>query len=165
MSYKDVETNPNDIKLFLDYKQSLLDRFNGKKDDTGFPIIEWPLFLNRFRPALGTLNIITGIPSHGKSSFMTAMMVSLAKNYGINWAVFSPEEYPTDRHISKIIEIWSGKKNIPSDITEEEMIKFSDKASPHFRFLEPPEEKITLNYILRLTKESIEENKTSAIVI
>src|SRR5258706_11405738 len=47
---------------------------------------------------LGELMIVTGIPSHGKSSWVTHLLCNLARRYGYRSAVFSPE-MPTVPHM------------------------------------------------------------------
>jgi twinkle protein len=96
---------------------------------------------------------------------MTAIMVSLSKAHGINWAVFSPEEHPTDQHMTKIIEIWSGHRCHVDNLNDEQALKYYKEAAPHFRFIEPDEDHLTLPYILEVFNDSIENNKTTGIVI
>ena len=52
----------------------------------------------------GELHIVTGIPGHGKSEFLDALMVNLAKKEGWNIGLFSPENFPLEYHASKLIE-------------------------------------------------------------
>lgn len=44
----------------------------------------------------GELTTITGIPSHGKSAFVDAMMINLAQKESWSFGVFSPENQPLD---------------------------------------------------------------------
>ncbi len=56
----------------------------------------------------GELTVVTGIPSHGKSQFLDALMINLAKQEGWRFGVCSPENLPVERHIAKLIELYSG---------------------------------------------------------
>src|SRR5690606_25936859 len=57
----------------------------------------------------GQLNVITGIPGHGKSEFVDAMMVHLAHLHSWRIAFYSPENYPIKLHVAKIAEKYTGK--------------------------------------------------------
>jgi len=63
--------------------------------------------LIRIAPA--QTNVWTGIPGHGKSEFLDALMLNLA--YGSKWRVayFSPENNPLRRHTQKLAEKLVGK--------------------------------------------------------
>ena len=88
----------------------------------------------------GEWTLVTGIPGHGKSEWLDAMMVGLAQNHGWCFAIFSPENQPTEYHISKLAEKHIGKPfgNGPSErMTPSEKdaaVQFLDE---HFVFLMP----------------------------
>lgn len=64
--------------------------------------------LDQFYTVLpGHVTIVTGIPSHGKSEWLDALMVNLAPAW--QFCVFSPENFPHELHISKLLEKWHGK--------------------------------------------------------
>ena len=50
----------------------------------------------------GQFTVLTGIPSHGKSEWLDALMVNLSKTW--QFCIFSPENYPHAIHISKLLE-------------------------------------------------------------
>jgi hypothetical protein len=66
--------------------------------------LSWERFTKCYRPCKGTLNTVTGIPSMGKSEVMDAIMLDTAMNHNWKWAVFSPENYPYEIHIQKLLE-------------------------------------------------------------
>lgn len=53
--------------------------------------------------------IVTGIPSHGKSGWVNALMVNLARQYNWKFAVFSPENFPLQRYVALLSECYVGK--------------------------------------------------------
>lgn len=57
----------------------------------------------------GQLNIVTGIPGHGKSEFVDAMCVNLAHLHGWRTAFYTPENYPYKLHVTKLAEKYVGK--------------------------------------------------------
>lgn len=56
----------------------------------------------------GEVTVITGIPSHGKSTWLTNLMVNIADREAWKFAVFSPENFPMQRFCAHIAQIWSG---------------------------------------------------------
>ena len=65
----------------------------------------------------GEWTLVTGIPGHGKSEWLDALMVRLAQDHGWCFAIFSPENQPTEYHLSKLSEKYIGKPfgNGPSE--------------------------------------------------
>lgn len=51
----------------------------------------WELLDRCFLPFPGEFIVVTGIPSHGKSTWVMNLLANLSTNYGIRSAVFSPE--------------------------------------------------------------------------
>lgn len=80
-----------------------------------------PKTLKVKNPAFGNLNDIwttmrghlvttTGIPSHGKSSFLEWYALNLVNDYDMKLSFFSPEHSPMSLHQSRIIEKVTGKR-------------------------------------------------------
>jgi len=82
--------------------QSYYDNGLPPGDKTGWSTLD-PLYT--VRP--GQMTIVTGIPSHGKSEWLDALMVNLSPSW--QFVIFSPENFPHELHISKILEKWHGK--------------------------------------------------------
>lgn len=81
----------NDLRESIDvYRENGLQNYKGVS--TG-----WPSLDECYKIAKGTLNIITGIPGHGKSEFVDALMVNTATAHDWRWFVYSPENYPFER--------------------------------------------------------------------
>lgn len=58
----------------------------------------WWTLDEHYRPFLGGLTIILGIPGHGKSAVAENLVVNLAETYGYRAVMFSPEQ-PTTPHM------------------------------------------------------------------
>lgn len=61
----------------------------------------------RVRPGQWTL--VSGIPSHGKSTWLDWLLVNLARRHGWRFAVCSPENQPLERHAAKLLQIYAGQ--------------------------------------------------------
>src|SRR5690242_18325123 len=75
------------------------------------------------RPREWTL--ITGIPGHGKSTWLDALMVNTYQQHGWRWAVFSAENWPLERHAATLMSQYRGKPL--KDFTEKEFIDVSSE--------------------------------------
>lgn len=94
----------------------------------------------------GYLNVITGIPTHGKSEFTDFIMTTLAEKHKWNFVVFSPENYPLEIHFNKIAEkyhktmLWGKEDNY--------IVEAIDFIDQHFDFINATEEELSLESIL-----------------
>lgn len=148
-----------------DFKEDVYDYY-----DNGFRNIGvstgWKTLDKHYRPAKGTLNIIAGIPGHGKSEFMDALMINISKSKGWKWAVFSPENYPYELHIQKIAEKFIGKPLLKTNRMSREELKTAIKwIDEYFYFIEPDEENVTLDAVVNLFTEAYNSHKVDGIVI
>lgn len=64
-------------------------------------------------PSDGRLIVVTGFPSHGKTSWTRFVMVHTASNHGRRWAVFSPEHQPWEHFAAQCAEVYCGKPFYP----------------------------------------------------
>ena len=62
-----------------------------------------------FSIMMGQLTTLTGIPSHGKSSFLDWYMLNLVQEYNHKVSIYSPEHSPLELYISKHIQLAIGK--------------------------------------------------------
>lgn len=74
----------------------------------------WSKFDEYVKMYDSTLTVVTGIPSHGKSSFVDHLMLQLAQKSGWKWAVFSPENAKLELHLMRLAEILVGKPFLPN---------------------------------------------------
>lgn len=64
----------------------------------------WPTLAAHYTVLPGQWTLVTGIPGHGKSEFLDALMVNLALRSKWKFAVFSPENQPHEIHLAKLLE-------------------------------------------------------------
>lgn len=57
----------------------------------------------------GQLTVVTGIPSHGKSTFLEWYIMNLVQDYGMKASFFSPEHHPMELHQSLFIQKFYGR--------------------------------------------------------
>ena len=65
----------------------------------------------------GELTVVTGIPGHGKSSFVEWLMINLIKEHKFRFGLFTPEHEPVETHIARLAELIDGRpfsKDVPA---------------------------------------------------
>lgn len=105
----------------------------GKGLSTGFPNLD-----DHYTVVPGHLCLVTGIPASGKSTWLNAMMVNMARQHGWRFAVWSTENTP-EVLISllaalKVEKPFFGDGDGPR-ITETELDEALDWVNDHFVFL------------------------------
>lgn len=113
------------------------------------------------RPREWTL--VTGIPGHGKSTWIDAVMVNTYRQNDWRWAVFSAENWPLERHAATLMSQYHGKPL--SEFTDKEFVQVSSEIHMGFNFLCPKEEDYTIEHILELASECCKDSQVKGIVI
>ena len=114
----------------------------------------------------GEWTLVTGIPSHGKSNFLDAMLVRLAKQHQWRFCICSPENQPVARHMAGLLEKKSGKSIVnghPLRMSKEEYTDSKSWVDDHFSFVMP--EHPTLAEVLRLMRVQVKRRGVQGIVI
>ena len=98
---------------FADYQQDINEFFE-KGAPRGLST-GWIEFDQIYTMKTGTLNIITGIPTSGKSEWMHALMINMSQIHGWRWGLFSPEMLPVENLTQNFTEKIIGKKFFGKD--------------------------------------------------
>ncbi|NQV38204.1 MAG: toprim domain-containing protein [Candidatus Marinimicrobia bacterium] len=116
----------------------------------------------------GEMTIVTGIPSHGKSTFMDNMAMKMNLSHGWKFGIFSPENLPLERHASRFIELLTDEPFISSfydKITIDEMRSAIDYLKNEIHFLMPEEGDITIDRILELARILVFRDGINGLII
>lgn len=97
----------------------------------------WSLLDELYTVKGGQLTIVTGSPMSGKSEFVDALMVNIARSQDRAFAVYSPEYYPVQRYVQKWIEKYS--QTSLHHIEERDIPKYVQWVSDHLSILYPDE--------------------------
>ena len=96
----------------------------------------------------GYITILTGIPSHGKTTLLDFLLVKLLLNEAWAGAFYSPENKPTKLHFSKIAQILTGKSwDGPHRLSRPELNMVKEFLDELFWFIKP-EKDYTIDSIL-----------------
>jgi twinkle protein len=81
-------------------------------EEGGFPkgcSTGWPSVDKLYTVTMGQWTLITGTPASGKSNWLDAMLVNLAKRSEWKFIIYSPENWPLALHHSTLLEKYIGK--------------------------------------------------------
>jgi len=114
----------------------------------------------------GEMSILTGVPSHGKSTWLSALMVNLARLHQWRFAVFSPENYPLERYAALLMETYVG---VPFD-GEMRMAPFQLEEAKgwlgeHVSFLLPDDETPTIDTLLALARVQVYRQGIKGLIL
>ena len=117
----------------------------------------------------GQWTVLTGIPGHGKSNFLDALMVKLAIHSDWRFGIFSPENQPIARHFASIMEKYHeapfdlGKANRITEDQKEEGKKWLQR---HFSVILPHEDdNWSIDGVLELAKVLVYRRGIKGLVI
>ncbi|MDI3467931.1 MAG: hypothetical protein OJF50_006752 [Nitrospira sp.] len=127
----------------------------------------WPSVDQHYTVRPGEMTIVTGIPSHGKSQFLDALMVNLARDHEWAIAVCSPENLPVSRHIAKLVEQYTGwpfRKGPTRRMTPHELVMALDWLHQHFVFI-APDEALTIPALLQHAKALVARHGIRGLIL
>ena len=116
----------------------------------------WPSVDNHYTVARGQWTLVSGIPGMGKSEFVDAMLINLARQ-GWQFVIFSPENQPHQLHVAKLVEKWVRKPfgTGPSvRVTEDEINEAMIDMEKHFSFLTINQEFVSMPSIRAVVESS-----------
>lgn len=131
---------------------------------TGWPSID---LLYTVKP--GRLTIVTGVPGSGKSSVIDALMVNLAKTHDWSFGLYSPENYPPEAHVLRLIEKTmgrSGRLTSDSRLTPEELNNGRNWVADHFWFFGLNEDTLmSVDVLLEQAKSLVRRQGVRGIIL
>jgi twinkle protein len=110
----------------------------------------------------GYKTIITGIPGHGKSEFLDQMLIQLCIDYNLRGAFFTPENWPTEVHVIKLVEKCIGKQFDKMNHTQKETARIFLHDHVYWTY---PEEGYTLDSVLNKIRQAVLKHGVNWYVI
>lgn len=111
----------------------------------------------------GMLNVVTGVPSHGKTYLLNYLLVRLNLLHGWKVAFFSPEFYPVSLHISQVIETMGGERFSAQNYNYTVYEAMKSYMCKNFFFIDPNDTDI--NSVLERAKYLIKKKGIKVLVI
>ena len=150
--------------------KDIMDRLETLYEKGLSPGIElgWLNLKNLYKVSQGEWTLITGIPGHGKSEFLDALLVDLAQNHDWTFVIYSPENFPMEAHVAKLLEKKLAKPFRGPEFYKMELSELRSAAAwanNHFVFLNPEERNLGIDALLNLTQSVILRDGARGLVI
>ena len=150
------------------YSSMLSELMNGSTPGKRLEL--YPKFseLHSWRP--GLLTVVTGIPSHGKSSFVDNLIVSVAKDLDWPIAIWSAEKPRPERHLLELYSIYLDKSIISSNfdggrLTFKDVEDNKEFFNSHFYLIDTGANDITVDGLLAKGKELVRRSGIKLLVL
>lgn len=142
----------------------LLFELHDSPEKTGVDI-GWANATGVFNVEPGQMSIVTGIPSHGKSTFIDALRINLLRLYGWASAAFSPENWPVENHFALLTEMYAGKNF--RELSQDELYGYAEQIIDSLFFIQPENDKdmMTVDAILERARALIYRYGIKILVI
>lgn len=111
----------------------------------------------------GMLNIVTGVPSHGKTFALNYLLARLNILHGWKMAFFSPEFYPVSTHIAQVIETLGGQRFSSKNYTKAVYDVMKEYMCKNFFWIDPDD--CDVNSVMERAKYLIRKKGIKALVI
>lgn len=127
----------------------------------------WDTFQFMWHP--GQVSIITGIPGHGKSTFVKNVISGLARQYGVRTFIYSAEEASTAMALTDMAAIHTGKGFFDSAygprMSREDLEGAMPFINEHFKYYRLADNDLSVEGILAKAKEMVRQYGIEALVI
>lgn len=120
-----------------------------------------------YRPCPGEITIVTGVPSHGKSTVVDWLIADIARAHGWQFAVCSPENQPLERHIARLATLWTGlpfAEGPHERMSRDTLGHALDALQEHFMFLLPATD-YSADNIVALARTAVYRRGIKGLVI
>ena len=148
-----------------DLRQQIVNLYSGKiaqPISVGFPSLD-----ELYKVSRGTFHVWTGVPNHGKSSFLADILVKMAVDHNWKFCIFSPE-HSMANNCKRLVEKLMKKPfdfGMINRVTNEELgdaLGFIDR---HFFFIDMQNQSPEINWILNISRQPKEIYKIDGLVI
>ena len=104
--------------------------------------IGWGNMRDTLRVRPGEWTVVTGIPGSGKSEWLDATTLNLARLHGWRFGIFSPENQPLEEHFAKLAEKYIGRpfaKGPTQRMGKDDLERAAMFVQEHYHFILPDE--------------------------
>lgn len=121
-----------------------------------------------YRVRGGEFTVVTGIPGHGKSEFLDALIVNMMTIHGWSFGICSPENLPHERHFAKLAEKVIKKpfnEGKTPRMSEKELVKAETILNDKIEFIMPDLNSMTIDTVLKIAKSLIYRKGIKGLMI
>lgn len=162
----DENVRPRDVIYAEEVKSAALNIYNNgyeKVDGIGVKSFD-----DLFKLKKGDVTLISGISNMGKSQILKWFMLMRIIKFADKFAVFAPEDFPTEEYYHDFVEMYLGCDCTPkngSRPSENDYSTVYDLIGRHIFFIYPKDLSPTPDYVKERFLEMIVKEKVTALVI
>jgi|TARA_Y100000034_G_C6906447_1_gene420830 twinkle protein len=109
----------------------------------------WEHMDDRYRVSTGEVTAITGVPNHGKSEWLDALLINMVQLHLWKFAIFSAENRPIRYHLLKLLAKFTNKPFTGENKMSDEEAKITlDILDDRIKFIGTQEDDVTVDSIL-----------------
>lgn len=142
----------SEVSKLSSLRSDLLDNQEGFSDGE---LVGWRGVERLYRPSKGQWTVVTGLPSHGKTSWVDSMILNLAIRSKWQIALFSAENHPVLRHAMWLLSKQAGKTR--NDMVDSEIDHCLELIGDQLFLVHPAENHMDLDSLLDIAL-SIKQN-------
>lgn len=127
----------------------------------------WDNVAEFYRPRKGLFTVVTGIPSHGKSSWLNALCFNLAYQSKWKFLFCSFETQPLEQHACDIARIILGKPTFigaHNAATDAEFASAFEQFPDSFEFAQVPEDDMTVDRVLSYAADAVRDSQIDGFI-
>lgn len=117
----------------------------------------------------GQVTLITGIPGHGKSTFLKNVIFKLAHRYGLKSFIYSAEEANTAFALSDMYQIATGKSFFKNEFSQridrDEIDQWMPFMNEHFKYYRLSDNDLSIDGILEKAQDMVKRFGVNLMVI
>jgi len=128
----------------------------------------WDSLAEYYRPRKGEWTVVTGIPGHGKSTWLDNLLINLFKRSQWKFGVFSAENWPLARHAENLISIYSGQpihEGWSPALSDQGLDLALQLLGDSFFLIRPDENHLNITSILDMAGWLVEKRAIDGLVI
>jgi len=121
----------------------------------------WDNVAEFYRPRKGLFTVVTGIPSHGKSSWLNALCFNLAYQSKWKFLFCSFETQPLEQHACDLARIILGKPTFigsHNSATDAEFASAFEQFPDSFEFAQVPDDDMTVEGVLSYAADAVRDS-------
>ena len=161
-----MDVKPKDIIYADDVVDDMIDIYNNGYKSASTTFIDDIDVHFKFKK--GDLTLLSGVPNHGKSTFLKYLLLMQAIGGGKKFAIFSPEEQVHEFYLD-VAEMYFGCSLSEKSITRPSEPRLRDFINnflkKHFYFIYPATDSPTPEYVKERFLELIVKEKIDGVVI
>jgi hypothetical protein len=128
----------------------------------------WPSLDHIYRIRPGQITLLLGGSGIGKSTFVAALAVNLARQQQWPLTIFSPEQAPPEDYTTMLLQQWTRKpfwEGPQTRMSEEEMDQGVDALQDAITLIWPEDKSPSVDYLLTLAKKEVFRRGIKGLVI